>query len=75
MTNIKRKLNQKYKEALQKGERFWPDSIYKDLLGFFCTFHSPDWIGNLCRRTPRAEGRSHRCDLRSGPEMVFPLSL
>jgi menaquinol-cytochrome c reductase cytochrome b/c subunit len=28
----KKTLLEKYKMALQKGERFWPDSIYKDLL-------------------------------------------
>jgi menaquinol-cytochrome c reductase cytochrome b/c subunit len=28
----KKSLLEKYKIALQKGERFWPDSIYKDLL-------------------------------------------
>ena len=28
----KKTVLEKYKIALQKGERFWPDSIYKDLL-------------------------------------------
>jgi mono/diheme cytochrome c family protein len=28
----KKSLHEKYKIALQKGERFWPDSIFKDLL-------------------------------------------
>ncbi|MGD0751628.1 MAG: c-type cytochrome [Anaerolineales bacterium] len=28
----KKSIQEKYKLALQKGERFWPDSIYKDLL-------------------------------------------
>jgi menaquinol-cytochrome c reductase cytochrome b/c subunit len=28
----KKSILEKYKLALQKGERFWPDSIYKDLL-------------------------------------------
>jgi mono/diheme cytochrome c family protein len=28
----KKSLLEKYKIALQKGERFWPDSIYKDLI-------------------------------------------
>ncbi len=28
----KKSLREKYRMALQKGERFWPDSIYKDLL-------------------------------------------
>ena len=28
----KKSILEKYKIALQKGERFWPDSIYKDLL-------------------------------------------
>jgi mono/diheme cytochrome c family protein len=28
----KKKVHEKYKVALQKGERFWPDSIFKDLL-------------------------------------------
>ena len=28
----KKNVLEKYKIALQKGERFWPDSIYKDLL-------------------------------------------
>ena len=31
----KKSLLEKYKIALQKGERFWPDSIYKDLLVSF----------------------------------------
>jgi mono/diheme cytochrome c family protein len=28
----KKEIHEKYKIALQKGERFWPDSIFKDLL-------------------------------------------
>jgi mono/diheme cytochrome c family protein len=28
----KKSIHEKYKIALQKGERFWPDSIFKDLL-------------------------------------------
>jgi mono/diheme cytochrome c family protein len=28
----KKSLREKYQMALQKGERFWPDSIYKDLI-------------------------------------------
>jgi mono/diheme cytochrome c family protein len=28
----KKAIHEKYQRALQKGERFWPDSIYKDLL-------------------------------------------
>ena len=28
----KKNVHEKYKVALQKGERFWPDSIFKDLL-------------------------------------------
>ncbi|MFA5874778.1 MAG: hypothetical protein WC832_12545, partial [Anaerolineales bacterium] len=28
----KKNVHEKYKIALQKGERFWPDSIFKDLL-------------------------------------------
>ena len=28
----KKKINERYKRELNKGERFWPDSIYKDLL-------------------------------------------
>lgn len=35
---FKKKVNEKYEEALQKGERFWPDSIYKDLLVSFALF-------------------------------------
>ena len=34
----KKKINENYQKALNKGERFWPDSIYKDLvvsLGLF----------------------------------------
>lgn len=34
----KKKVNQKYEEQLQKGERFWPDAIYKDLLVSFALF-------------------------------------
>ena len=29
---LKKNVHEKYKVALQKGERFWPDSIFKDLL-------------------------------------------
>src|SRR5215216_843318 len=28
----KKKINERYERALNKGERFWPDSIYKDLI-------------------------------------------
>ena len=28
----KQKLNERYEQELNKGERFWPDSIYKDLI-------------------------------------------
>jgi len=34
----KKNLHEKYKIALQKGERFWPDSIYKDLIMAFAIF-------------------------------------
>lgn len=34
----KKKVNVKYEQKLQKGERFWPDSIYKDLLISFALF-------------------------------------
>ena len=34
----KKKVNEKYEQKLQKGERFWPDSIYKDLLVSFALF-------------------------------------
>ena len=34
----KKKVNTKYEQKLQKGERFWPDSIYKDLLVSFAIF-------------------------------------
>ena len=36
--DFKKKVNEKYEEKLQKGERFWPDSIYKDLLVSFALF-------------------------------------
>lgn len=35
---LKKKINEKYEQKLQKGERFWPDSIYKDLLVSFALF-------------------------------------
>ena len=28
----KKQINKRYEKSLQKGERFWPDSIYKDVL-------------------------------------------
>ncbi len=28
----KKKINQRYEQELQKGERFWPDSIFKDVI-------------------------------------------
>ena len=34
----KKSILDKYKIALQKGERFWPDSIYKDLVVSFALF-------------------------------------
>ncbi len=34
----KDKINKKYEGQLQKGERFWPDAIYKDLLVSFALF-------------------------------------
>jgi mono/diheme cytochrome c family protein len=34
----KKNVHEKYKIALQKGERFWPDSIYKDLIVSFAIF-------------------------------------
>ena len=30
--DIKKKINQRYEQVLQKGERFWPDSIFKDAI-------------------------------------------
>ncbi len=30
--DFKKAVHEKYQRALQKGERFWPDSIYKDLI-------------------------------------------
>ncbi len=35
---LKKKVNEKYKAAIQNAERFWPDSIYKDLLVAFALF-------------------------------------
>jgi mono/diheme cytochrome c family protein len=34
----KKAIHEKYQRALQKGERFWPDSIYKDLVVSFAIF-------------------------------------
>jgi mono/diheme cytochrome c family protein len=34
----KKKINERYQGALRKGERFWPDSIFKDLLVAFAIF-------------------------------------
>jgi mono/diheme cytochrome c family protein len=34
----KQTIHEKYQRALQKGERFWPDSIYKDLVVSFGIF-------------------------------------
>ena len=34
----KQKIKERYDQALQKGERFWPDSIYKDLIVSFGIF-------------------------------------
>ncbi|NOY99701.1 MAG: c-type cytochrome [Chloroflexi bacterium] len=34
----KKKVHKKYEKSLRKGERFWPDSIYKDLLVSFAIF-------------------------------------
>jgi mono/diheme cytochrome c family protein len=34
----KKAIHEKYQRALQKGERFWPDSIYKDLIVSFGIF-------------------------------------
>jgi mono/diheme cytochrome c family protein len=30
--DIKKKINERYERELNKGERFWPDSIFKDLI-------------------------------------------
>ena len=35
---LKKKINEKYEAAIQNAERFWPDSIYKDLLVSFALF-------------------------------------
>lgn len=34
----KKKIHTRYEHALHKGERFWPDSIYKDLVVSFAIF-------------------------------------
>ncbi|MBN2387885.1 MAG: c-type cytochrome [Anaerolineales bacterium] len=34
----KKAIHEKYQRVLQKGERFWPDSIYKDLIISFAIF-------------------------------------
>lgn len=34
----KRQVRQKYQQALHKGERFWPDSIYRDVVVSFALF-------------------------------------
>jgi mono/diheme cytochrome c family protein len=34
----KKQINAKYERELQKGERFWPDSIYKDVVMAFALF-------------------------------------
>ena len=35
---MKKKINEKYEASIQNAERFWPDSIYKDLLVSFALF-------------------------------------
>lgn len=34
----KKKVNERYEQSLQDGERFWPDSIYRDLIVAFGIF-------------------------------------
>ena len=34
----KKKINERYKRELQKGERFWPDSIFKDAIMMLAVF-------------------------------------
>lgn len=34
----KQQIRQKYQQALQRGERFWPDSIYRDVIVSFALF-------------------------------------
>ena len=36
--SIKQRIRERYQRALQHGERFWPDSIYKDLVVSFGLF-------------------------------------
>jgi mono/diheme cytochrome c family protein len=36
--NLKKRIKERYEQSLQRGERFWPDSIYKDLLVSFALF-------------------------------------
>ena len=35
---MKKKINEKYEASIQGAERFWPDSIYKDILVAFALF-------------------------------------
>jgi len=51
----KEQLNTRYQRELQRGERFWPDSIFKDVIvswvSSFCCCCWPPSLG--LRRKPR----------------------
>ena len=44
----KKKYLEKYYQAKQKGVKFFPDIIYKDLIVSFAIFLNPDWVSHLC---------------------------
>ena len=63
----KNKINERYERELNKGERFWPDSIFKDLIVSLGIFILLIVLATFIRSGPRTQSRPKRYILRSPP--------
>ncbi len=69
----KKKINKRYKRELNKGERFWPDSIFKDAIVSLGIFILLILLATFIGVAAAAESRPKRYHLYPASRMVFPV--
>jgi hypothetical protein len=71
----KKKINERYERELARGERFWPDSIFKDLIVSLGIFFILILLATFIGIAPEAKADPGGHLLPAAPGMVFPLPL
>ena len=67
----KQKINARYKQELQRGEFFWPDSIYKDLIVSFGIFILLVLLATFIGVAPEAKADPADTSYLPRPEWYF----